>query len=495
MADESIATLETPTAAVPEANLSQQVEIIDVGPCKKHVRVVVDRKAIDERFAEKYNKIARESRTQLDGFRPGKAPKSIIIRRYRSAVTEEVRNEVLMASLEQLATEQKLSPLSPPDINPDKLEIPDEGPFTYEFDVEVRPEFDLPAYKGLKLQKPTKTFSKAELSREKLRILEPYGQLVPKEGVHVVVEEDDTIIADLVTRFGDQQLNEVPEAKIRVVKQLVLADGIAKDFAKQLVGAKVGDTKSVEIELSEQVANSSLRGKSITAQFSIKDIKTTRLPETTPEFLQEHFGVRNEDQLEELLDVALQRRLEYVQNQSYRQQILQTIGTANQWELPRDLLIKQAKRAFDRRVMEMQASGISEEELLARQQMLSQDVIRSTASALREHFVLQKIAELENLEIKEEDIDDEISRIADREEESPRKVRARLEREELIEALATDLLERRALQVVLDAAEYEEVPLKSEDAEDTVTSVKAQAVAGKMQTPMLSDKSESNSAY
>ena len=76
MADESIATLETPTptVVVPEANLSQQVEIIDVGPCKKHVRVVVDRKAIDERFAEKYNKIARESRTQLDGFNRGRLP-------------------------------------------------------------------------------------------------------------------------------------------------------------------------------------------------------------------------------------------------------------------------------------------------------------------------------------------------------------------------------------------------------------------------------------
>lgn len=488
MADE---TTTLPPEAVPgEDKLTQEVEIKDVGPCKKHVRVVVDRKAIDERFNEKYNKLARESRAQLDGFRPGKAPKSILVRRFKPQVTEEVRNEVLMASLEQLATEQKLSPLSPPEIDPDKLEIPESGPFTYEFQVEVRPEFDLPNYRGLKLKKPVKTFSKEEVLKEKTRLLEPYGQLVPKEGDTVTVAEDDTIVVDMVTSLEGHQLNEVKEARIRVVKQLVLQDGIAKDFAKRLVGAKVGDEREVDIVLSEQVANVALRGKTIKAKMKILDIKFIRPPEMSSELLMQEFGVRNEDQLDELLDVTLHRRLEYLQNQGYRQQILSTIGTANDWELPRDLLVKQSKRALSRKVMEMQSAGIPDDEIVARQQMLTQDVLRSTAHALREHFVLQKIAELENLEIKEEDIDQEIERIADREDESPRKVRARYEREDLIEALATDLLERRALQIVLDSAEYEEVPFQNEDGEVPVTSMEAQAVPGEMNVPQLEEKPE-----
>ena len=80
-------------------------------------------------------------------------------------------------------------------------------------------------------------------------------------------------------------------------------------------------------------------------------------------------------------------------------------------------------------------------------------MVQSTAAALKEHFVLQKIAETEKIEIEDADIDAEIDRIADQTGESPRKVRARMEKEDLIEALATELLERKALDLVLDTAD------------------------------------------
>ena len=112
---------------------------------------------------------------------------------------------------------------------------------------------------------------------------------------------------------------------------------------------------------------------------------------------------------------------------------------------------------------------MNDEQILGRQRVLEQDVIRTTAAALKEHFVLQKIAEIEKLEIEDEDIDAEIEAIADRSGESPRKVKARMEREDMLEALATELLERKALETVLATAEYEEYafdPLKSDDQDD-----------------------------
>src|SRR5262249_25404267 len=138
----------TATAVAEGADtLPQKVEISDVGPCKKHVKVTVERKAIDERFEEKFKELMKDASAQVNGFRPGKAPRKVVERRYKTSVAEQVRTEVLMASLEQLATENQISPLSPPDIDPEKLEIPEEGDFVYEFDVEVRPEFELPNYK------------------------------------------------------------------------------------------------------------------------------------------------------------------------------------------------------------------------------------------------------------------------------------------------------------------------------------------------------------
>jgi trigger factor len=126
--------------------------------------------------------------------------------------------------------------------------------------------------------------------------------------------------------------------------------------------------------------------------------------------------------------------------------------------------------------MEMRSAGMSDEEIVGKRRLLEQDVVQSTAMALREHFVLQKIAEQEKIEINEAEIDAEIERIADRSNESPRKVRARMEKEDLIEALATELLERQALDLVLQNAEYEDVALKAEDEEGEVATVAEQAL-------------------
>jgi trigger factor len=474
-AETAVATSEAP------AKLPQQVEITDAGPCKKHVKVTVDRAAIDGRIDEKFTDLMVENPVHVPGFRPGKAPRKIIERKFAKEVTGEVKNEVLMASLEQLAEDNLLSPLSPPELDPAAVVIPDEGPLVYEFDIEVRPEFDLPDYKGLRLRRPTHTFTDAEVARESRRLLEPYGTLVPKDGP---AELDDTITADLVIRGPDgREVNKLSEVRFKVEKRLALSDGVAEDFGKQITGAKPGDTRTVDITLSQDLANEALRGVKVKADFTIKDVKTVRLPELTPDLLAE-FGVRTPDQFNELVRTRLERYLEYVQRQSARQQVLQKLAGDAQWELPRDLLVRQARKTLARKVMEMRSAGMTDEQIAGRRRVLEQDAVRSTAAALKEHFVLQKIAEMEKLEIEDADIDAEIDRIADQTGESPRRVRARMEKDDLIEALATELLERKALDLVLASAEYEEYELTpAESDEGEVATVDAQAAPQEQEAP------------
>jgi trigger factor len=457
-----------------EEKLEQTVEVSDIGPCKKHIKVTVHRTAIDDRFNEKYTELVRSDTSQVNGFRPGKAPRKVIERRFKVHVEEQVRQEVLMASLEQLATENKIAPLSPPDLDPTTLLIPENGPFIYEFDVEVRPEFDLPPYKGMRLKRPVKTFTQADVDKEKRRILEPAGSLVPKDGP---VELNDYIVADVLMLDGEREMNNLKEIRVKIEPELVLKDGIADKFAKTMVGAKAGDVRNVEIKLSEGLSDPTLRGKTINARFTINDVKYMRLPELTPALLGE-FGLSNQDQFEELIEAVLNQRLDYAQRQSFRAQILTHIAEASKWELPEDLLIRQSKRALQKRVMEMRSAGMSEEEIVGKRRKLEQDAIANTAVALREHFILQKVAEQEKIEIQEEDIDDEIERIADRAGESPRKVRARMEKEDLIDSLAAELLERKSLDLILESAEYDDYELKSEDEESEMATVSAEAVKG-----------------
>ncbi len=462
--------------------LTQTVEMRDIGPCKKHIKVTIDRGDIDKLLDKKFSELVVEA--PVAGFRPGKAPRKIIEKRFKKDVVGQVRGEVLLQSLEQLADENDVAPLTPPNLDPSKIEIPDEGPFIYEFDVEVRPEFDLPNYKGLKLKRPVREFTDADVEVEERRILAPYGSLVPKDGP---AELGDYVVTDMATKFGDRSLSTHKEITIRIDPRLALKDGVAEKFGEQMKGVKAGQARTVNIQLSDAVADEALKGQTVQATLDVKDVKSLRLPELTHDFLH-NFGVHSEEQLRERIRVLLKRRLEYQQRQSAREQVLGQIAAATSWDLPQDLLQRQARRALQRRIMEMQSAGMAEDEIRGRMRLLQQDVLQSTALALKEHFVLQKIAEEEKIDIDEDDLNDEIDRIADQNDESPRRVRARLEREDLMEALATEVIERKALDLVLESAEYEDVPLGKE--EGALTTVEEQAVPGEMKDPAAAPPEE-----
>jgi trigger factor len=474
-AEASTTTAEAEDGEKKPEKLGQEVEIKDVGPCKKHIKVSVHRDMIDKRLGDKFSELVVDS--NVAGFRPGKAPRKIIERRFQKEVGNQVKSEILLASLEQLAEDYDIAPLSAPNIDPLKIELPPDGPLTYEFEVEVRPQFDLPDYKGLKLRRIVHAFTADEIEQEERRLLTPYGQIVPKPEGNVQLY--DILIADVATRHGDDLLSDIKESQFRVNKQLAFKDGIAKTFFEQVKGAHPGDTKIVDVTLSSLVANPALQGKTVQATFLVKEVKAVKMPELTHEFLHT-FRVHTPEQLRELVQVVLQRRLEYQQRQSIRQQVLEHIAAASTWELPNDLLLRQSRRALQRRVMEMKSEGIAEDEINSRMRLLQQDVIKSTELALKEHFVLQKIAEVEKIDVSDDDINDEIDRIADQGDESPRRVRARLEKEDMLEALAIEMIERKALDLILDSAEYTDVPLGTDNEEPAMTNSEQQAVPGEM---------------
>lgn len=455
--------------------LQQQVLIQEVGPCRKHIKVTVDRGDVDKLLNEKYKEIVGDS--WVPGFRKGKAPREIVVRRYKKDVQDQVKSQLLLASLEQLAEENDIAPLSPPNINPDKLLIPDKGPFVYEFEVEVRPQFELPDYHGLQIRRPVRTFTDADVEREIKRVLGNFGQMVPKDGP---AEMDDYLIVDMTTRLGDRVIGEAKELTLRIDDTVTFKDGVATKFAAQTIGVKAGEKRTVDIRMTDAVADETLKGKTVEATLDVKDIKMQRLPELTHEFLHDQIGVHSVEQLRERVRLLLERRLEYAQRQSAREQVLEQLAGSANWELPHDLLMRQARRSLNRRVLEMREAGMSEDEIKSRQRLLERDVVNSTTLSLKEHFVLQKIAEMEKLELDDEEIDAEIEVIADQLGESPRRVRAQYEREDMLETLAAQLIERKALNLVLDSAIYTDVPMEQEAG---MSASEAQAVPGEVKDP------------
>ena len=136
----------------PKQRLELQVTVDKMSACERHVTVVVPREDIDRYFDAEYDELT--SKAEVPGFRPGKAPRKLVVSRFKEHVDEQVKGKLFMDSLAQVTEEHKFAAISEPDMKLDAVVMPDEGDLTFEFTVEVRPEFDLPEWKGLTIERP-----------------------------------------------------------------------------------------------------------------------------------------------------------------------------------------------------------------------------------------------------------------------------------------------------------------------------------------------------
>jgi trigger factor len=440
--------------------LHLEVHVDNAGPCRKRIRVTIPPEDIAAQFNEEFTELVENA--AIPGFRPGHAPRRLIERKFRKEAADQVKRKLMMASLEQIGDENNIEPISEPQIDVAAIELPETGPMVYEFEVEVRPEFDLPEYKAIKIQRPVKEFAEADVNKQLERFLQSYGQLVPKSGT---AQAGDYLVTDVAFRDGAHEVSRTEELLIRIQPVLRFRDGTIERFAKAVLGAKPGDTRTAQVRISDEAPNQSLRGRTIETTFTIKDLKRLRLPELTPEFL-EKLGYASEGDLRDALHSVLRRRLEYEQRRVARQQLLDQLLKSVNIELPPDLVKRQVQATLRRHVLELRNAGYNEDEIRRRTIELQQNSISATRQSLREHFLLAKIAEVEELKVTPEDIENQIEIMALQSDESPRRVRSRLEKEGMLDALEVQILEQFAADRALEYAVYEDVPLVEKDEAD-----------------------------
>jgi trigger factor len=434
--------------------LELHVEIKDAGPCKKHVRVRIPRAEVDRFYEETVKTLAE--RTAIPGFRPGHVPQKLVEKRFRSELASDVKQRVLVESMEQLSENKDLDPINEPDIDVEAIELPEEGDFEYEFDIEVRPDFKLPNYEGLTIKRPVREISDADIERHFESFLSQYGQLVPQEGP---VEPGDVVSVSIETERDGRKLLAVADASLRVRPVLRFADAELNGFDKLMSGAQAGDERTTSVTVSPEAEEIELRGEKIEVRFRVLDVKRWRKPEITKELLT-RIGVETEEELRNEIQESLGRRVTYEQRQAVREQVSEKITESATWDLPEQLVRRQVENALRRTILEMQQAGFTTREIQSRENALRQNAVTSTRQALKEHFILDKIAEQENVEVTPQDIQSEIRLMAQQRGETPRRVRARMEKSGMIENLEAQIRERKAVDVILDRAKYKDVPME-----------------------------------
>jgi trigger factor len=468
----------------PKEKLDLDVQVANPSACERHVTVTISRADIDRYFDDAFGEMMPTA--AVPGFRIGRAPRKVVEHRFRDEVSDQVKSALLLDSLEQISEEQRFTAISEPNFDLEAVEVPKEGPMTFEFTIEVRPEFDMPEWKGLKLNRPVREFTDADVEEQLSQMLARYGQLVPFEGA---ASEGDYVSVNITSTSDGQQVARENEAVVRIRPTLSFRDAKLDGFDKLMKGVKEGDTKTAEVTLSKDAPNEELRGKKVTLEFEVLGVKKLKLPELDEEFLQELGGFSTEQELRDAIRKNLQRQLEYQQQKIARSQISSLLTKSADWELPPGLLQRQSARELERAVMELRRSGFSEAEIRARENMLRQNSAASTATALKEHFILERIAEDEKIAEDESDYEKEIFLIAAQSGESPRRVRAQLEKRGLMDVLRNQIIERKVLELVQSQAKFKDEPYEPQKTDTEAISMAAGGGTGG-DIPVITEKQE-----
>ena len=432
--------------------LQLNVDVQEPSACERHVTVTIPRDEIERYFQTEFDELAPKA--EVPGFRIGRAPRALIEGKFRKQISSQVKGKLLMDALTQIGEMDTYSAISEPDLDFEQVTIPEEGDMTFEFDIEVRPEFELPEWKGLTLERPEQEFSEQDIDDHLRRVAQNFADLVP---VDEPIQPGDVIEVTIRSIYDGEPIAEYVEQTVEVRPELSLGDATIQDFEDWVTGAKAEETLKKTVTISPYADNEALQGKEVEIELEILDVK--RYDEGAVADMAQKHGFESEDDLRTVIRESLAERLAYAQREKVREQITSLLTESADWELPPDLLRRQARRELDRAEMEMRSSGFSDEEIVLRLNSLRHNVMERTERILKEHFILERIAEENDVQDTPEDYALEIARIAAQQNDSPRRVRARLERTGQMDYVRNIILERKVIDMIMEHAAFEPTPI------------------------------------
>jgi trigger factor len=445
----------TPAAEGLPQPLRLEVAVDTVSTCQRRVKVTIPREEIDRYRDDALGELMPSA--LLPGFRPGRAPRRLVSSRFKAELSDQIRSKLLTDAMTQVSEQEKLSPISEPELDINAVLLPDDGPMTFEFSIEVRPEFDMPKWKGLSITRPARDITDTDVDEALGSLLRERARFVPHDGA---AASGDLLIAGLVFRDGDRVLSQAAEAEIVVREKLSFADAELPGFAKLVAKAKPGTTVTATVRVSNEAALEDVRGKDVTMELSVLDVKRLDMPELTAELLLELGGFESADALRAAVLRQLEGQLEWHRRRQVRQQVASALTASASWDLPPSLLRRQAQRELERAILELRRSGFDDDAIRRHVNELRQTVMASTARALKEHFILERIAEEEGIADSAADYDEEIRAVAAQSGESPRRVRASLERRGLMDVLRNQIIERKTIDLVTSHASFKDTPFE-----------------------------------
>ena len=456
-----------------DAPFDYPVEVEDAGPSAKKLRVTVPRDRIAKHSEETLADV--RGGANLPGFRPGKAPKHLIEKRFGKAMRDQVQQELLRESYQHALTKHDLAVLGEPQFDDaENLKLPDEGDLTYSFTVELQPDVHLPTMDGLKVKKPKIEVGDEHVQQALQNLRQQQGNLMPVEDRGV--QDGDYLIADVTLKSGDEQVAEQTDAQL-VARAGRISGVEVADFGDQVKGMKAGDEKTIDVKVPENHPNTKIAGMDVQLSVKLKDVKALQLAEIDAPFL-ESLGFENE---QELLDALREQMVERVNSDiqtAMRRQVQEYLINNTQLELPKRITAAQTDRVVNRRAMDLLMRGMPRGQVEGSLEQIKQGADAEAERELKLFFILGKLGEEHHVEVSDGEVNGQIAMAAMNQGQRPESLKQRMEQDGSLTNLYVQLREAKTLDKLLENAEIEEVEPTAEETKDAVAAASGEQAAG-----------------
>jgi len=424
------------------------VTIEEAGPCKKKISVEIPEEAIKEVTDEQYESLRKEA--MVPGFRKGRAPRRLLEKRFGKETAEQVKLKLLADAGDSAVKDNDLDVLREPDIDFENIELPAAGPLKFDFEIEVRPEFDLPQLEGIAVSKTKLEVTDEQIDKEIEQLQKWSGVWVPREDGEI--ELDDQIVADAVLKAeGVEEEEKLDNVEIFVRQNGFVGAIPIEKLDELLVGAKAGDVKETCVEVPKTYFKEEYRGKKVDVRIAVRDIKWLRPAAMNEDFLK-RFGVGDKNELRERVQDTLQSRLEQQLRTEMAEQIYRYLLDNTEFDLPVDVVADQADTILQRRYSNLMMQGLGRQQIEEQMEQLRAGSEQQAKEQLKIFFIMDKVAGKLGIEVSEEEINGHIARLAIQRGQRPERMREEMLRSGSLAQFRLQVREDKCVAKLLESA-------------------------------------------
>ena len=427
-----------------------KTELIDVSPTRKEIRIEIEPEQIRaayDRVSNQYSKAAN-----VPGFRPGHAPTSVVRTRYKSEIRSEVLRELLPEAVNNAINEHSLNALGEPNVELDNttaLERLGEEPLTIKVGVEVLPDIQLDTYKGLEVNRRKRPITDTDVDDMINNLRDNSASMQPVEDR--ASELGDTVTVNARGKFLDEP--EAEEIKVDNVEVVLGGPGVQKEFTENLTGVRADESRTFQVDYPADFSSTPLAGKKIEYVTEVTSVSKKELPELDDEWAKSlSADFDSVETLRTKVRENLEARATYESDHLLRDEIMKKLLEAHKFEVPESLLEQQTQHRLETVARQMMQRGVDPRNAEINWEGAREELRSQAEEDVRATMLLEKIAEVENITISDEDVEAEIDAIATASNQAKWQVRAALTKDGGERSIAHRLRSRKALDLLVENA-------------------------------------------